>query len=317
VARLLWLAALSACVDTLEVGECNVDGDCAAASPICLYDVEQARSYCSAPCTVDRDCPSDSRCQLGGDSPLSGSETFGLCVRRVRQCAGPEVCDGLDNDCNGVIDDPGCGLISGCNDDAVCGSFVCMAPPDQPDTLCAPPRGGAYGNDCTSDDQCPNGECSAGFCAPLCRAQGDLALECDGAAVCARGMGARSRPPHNLCQIPCDTPGDCRPPDAPEATECVWRDIHRDVVLPGVIDHVAVCALLDPERLPLGSRCEANTPAEDDRCQYGLCLFQTCTRICGGPGSDCSGVSPGFVCEEFTLRYGEVEYPRFVCVRPT
>jgi hypothetical protein len=306
--RLLLLPlALAACVDQVEGGECNVDSDCSSEFPKCVFDTSQAKTYCSRSCTIDPDCPRDMSCRIGVSQDLSGIPEEGLCIRRVRDCSGTEVCNGLDDDCNGVIDDPGCGLVTQCNDDLTCGAFVCSAPPNQPATVCTPPIGSAkdYFESCTGDDQCPNALCSAGFCSPLCRARGDARTECDGLLACARGMGARSRPSHNICQPTCDSPSHC---DAP--TQCVWRDIHE----PADIDHVAVCSLIDPERKPLGEACAANSVEVDDECQYGLCFGQVCTRICGGPGADCSDVGPDFVCEVRDLIYTNT-HVRNICVR--
>jgi hypothetical protein len=308
VGVLLLLAVPLSCVDEIEGGECNVDGDCLAEMPTCVYDVNQAKSYCSKGCIGPTDCPREMECRFGVIEELSGVAEQGICIRQVRECRDADVCNGLDDDCNGVVDDPGCALVTACNDDDVCGAFVCSAPPNQPSTVCTPAIATAreYFDDCTADDQCPNGLCSAGFCAPFCRARGDPALQCEGTLACARSMGSRQRPPHNICQEPCDSPAHCG-----GDTRCVWRDIHQ----PATVDHVAVCSLIDQERLPLGSACPSNTIEGDDVCQYGLCLGQVCTRICGGPGTDCSDVGPDFSCQVFDLRYGSVTYTHNICRR--
>jgi len=307
--RLLLLLLPLSCVDSIEGGECNVDGDCNAEFPTCVYDANQAKSYCSKSCIATTDCPRDMSCRVGVIEEVSNAVEQGICIRRVRECLDTDACNGLDDDCNGVVDDPGCSLITACNDDDVCGAFVCSAPPNQPATVCTPPIATAknYLDDCTADDQCPNGLCSTGVCSPFCRARSDNANECDGSTVCARSMGARSRPPHNICQIPCDSPSDCD-----GDTECVWRDIHE----PRDVDHVAVCSFIDPERLPLGSFCPNFSVESDDMCQYGLCFQQACTRICGGPNTDCSDVGPDFECEVVELSYGTLTHVHNVCRRP-
>src|SRR5688500_7514537 len=101
---------LLACVDSVE-GECNVDGDCTSADfPTCVFDTNQARSYCTKTCAGSVDCPRDMTCRLGAPQDLSGVIPEGLCIRRVRECGAVESCNGLDDDCNGVIDDAGCTL---------------------------------------------------------------------------------------------------------------------------------------------------------------------------------------------------------------
>ncbi len=301
---LLLLVPLS-CVDAVPGGECNVDGDCGSDNPTCVFDVNQAKSYCTKSCSGLNDCPRDMTCRLGVSQDLSGIEPEGLCIRQVRECGETDLCNGLDDDCNGVVDDPGCAVITACNDDLACGAFVCSAPEGQAATVCTPPVDGSkrYYDDCTADDECPNGVCSTGVCAPFCRARGDRTTECDGQRVCARGMASRERPDFNLCEVPCDTPSQC---DAP--TKCVWRNIHE----PRDVDHVAVCSRLDSDRIPLGQACPSNTIDGDDMCQYGLCFQNVCTRICGGPGSDCSDLGPSFQCQVVDLHYG-ITYTHFVC----
>lgn len=297
---------LSACVDAVETGECNVDDDCAAERPFCLFDVNQGRSYCTAECVTDRDCPSDADCRFGVPVESSGIEMMGFCVRKVRACVGVELCNGLDDDCDGVVDPEGCEVQTDCLDDEVCGAFTCQAPADQASTFCAPPVGPKeYGDGCASNEECPNGLCTSGSCAPFCRARADETQECGMSLICTRDMSARNRPKHNVCQVPCDRPGDCEGDQ-----ECVLRDIYE----PASFSHAAVCSSLDPERLPLGSECPSNTLEGDDMCQYGLCFGQVCTRICGGPGATCADVGPGFECATKDLVYDQV-YTWDICVR--
>lgn len=293
-------------MDAVERGECNVDEDCTADRPFCLFDVNQDRSYCTSRCVTNRDCGADSECRLGVPEEPSPIDMMGFCVRKVRECAGPDVCNGLDDDCDGVVDGEGCEVQTNCLDDEVCGAFVCQAPADQPTTFCAPPVGPkGYGDTCGSDDECINGICSSGRCAPFCRARADADQECGMEQVCTRDMSARNRPRHNVCQTPCNTPGDCD-----DGLECVLRDVHE----PASFDHVAVCSTLDPERLPLGAACPANTPEGDDMCQHGLCFGLVCTRICGGPGASCSDLGPDFECAERDLIYDQ-NYIWPICVR--
>src|SRR5262252_2643009 len=96
---LLLLLLLASCVDSIEGGECNVDDDCSADQPTCVFDVNQSKSYCSKDCSIDDDCPRDMECRLGVVEELSGTEISGLCIRRVRECGDVDVCNGLDDDC--------------------------------------------------------------------------------------------------------------------------------------------------------------------------------------------------------------------------
>ncbi|MFO0591067.1 MAG: MopE-related protein [Polyangiaceae bacterium] len=110
------------------VDECASDADCPAKTPHCKTD---ASPNVCVQCLGDKDCP--------GLSPVCDPQN-GLCV-----CvpSGMEVCDGLDNDCNGKIDE-GLDLGAACsngvgacatNGKTVCGAdgaVVCDAVPGMP-----------------------------------------------------------------------------------------------------------------------------------------------------------------------------------------
>jgi hypothetical protein len=163
---------------------------------------------------------------------------------------------------------------------------------------------------CTSGDQCRNGLCDTGLCAPLCRPELDLTEECPGLTnfLCARAAGPAGEPRHNQCQLVCRIDADC-----PADQRCVWRDVFE-----GGDDHHFVCATPAPERTALGQPCSSNTPAGDDECGSGLCLGSppTCTRPCDNDTSDCSDVGPTYACMAFLLHYGNQEFTAQLCVRP-
>ncbi|CAN0577412.1 unnamed protein product, partial [Laminaria digitata] len=133
-----------------------------------------------------------------------------------------ELCNGLDDDCDGVTDGASCELIDKCLDDVPCGGWVCQAPENQPNAVCAPGLDGAKTNfaTCTQDDECANGVCETGFCSPFCRpSQGCPSIFVDNEdreTVCARSVGAPSRPKHNKCQVTCGTDRNC-----PQDLRCV------------------------------------------------------------------------------------------------
>jgi hypothetical protein len=302
VVAILALASLIACSG--GAGDpCHSDRDCPLAER-CVADADLGRSYCTRPCDSDADCGAARTC--AGDRPDER-----VCVERVRRCGAEEPCNGLDDDCDGRVDD-GCAPVVGCTDDRTCGAFTCQATSGAASTACAaPPAGGlAYGRPCGPADTCVNGACVAGFCTSLCRgASGERCpgVEVGGAlreAFCAEAVD-ESGPPRNQCQLGCSARGDC-----PAGTDCVWR-----AVLQAEPFHAWVCSSLDPSRGPLGSTCPANDRAGDAGCQHGLCLGRVCTRICGGPGASCADVGPDFQCVQRQLFYGVETFAAFVCTR--
>jgi hypothetical protein len=300
------LAACTASVPTTRAF-CGEDADCSAGAR-CVVDLEQNTAYCAALCARTADCPRDQRCvvnSLGSNTP-----TIAVCVDRVRSCGTTELCNGLDDDCDGVIDGPGCTPIARCNDDDACGALRCGASLNQATTLCVGDVAGAkaYGEPCSADGECLNGVCDVGVCAPLCAFSVTNQGQCGAGAVCARGVGPIGRPDYNTCQPTCDEPRDCPLP----GTTCVWRDVFQGDGL-----HAFVCARPGADRNPLGAACPRNNLAGDDTCASGLCFDQWCTRGCSGPGGDCADVGPDAKCCVQQLRYGSFEQQRYVCVRST
>lgn len=300
----------AACADTPAVSRafCAEDGNCAAGQT-CIVDLDVSLAYCASLCRIDSDCPAYQRCQTG--TPIrAGLPELSVCVDRVRTCAELESCNGLDDDCDGVVDGASCVPVTSCLDDLPCGTFVCSAPVNQPVALCVQPLDAtrADGERCGADSECRNGVCEMGRCGQLCRPEASGVRVCPLDKVCARGVGSGLRPPFNQCQSPCTFDDQC-PEDTGE--RCVWRSVYQDPS-----DHHSVCAVPDPGRKALGERCAGNNLAGDDECASGLCFGGRCTRLCGGPGTDCSDVSATATCRQSQLIYGVSEFARDVCVEP-
>jgi hypothetical protein len=100
--RLIWITCLvAACTKSptkpRDIGNaCTRNADCAA--NVCL-PVAAGLTVCTATCANTMDCPAGWTCE-----PLSTGGTP-LCDCQPT----PEVCDGVDNNCNGLIDE-GCGI---------------------------------------------------------------------------------------------------------------------------------------------------------------------------------------------------------------
>ena len=286
---------------------CSADSDCTS-EETCVADLTQGSSYCSRTCVRDSDCPSDQACRTGVPAKLQTPELM-VCIDRLRSCGAEELCNGLDDDCDGVIDGPACKPIASCLDDVPCGGFVCSPVANQPSTICVAPIPAKIPDysRCMQDSDCRNGVCEVGRCSPLCRPALSGVRTCPNDSACARGVGNGTRPGYNVCQLGCEEPRDCTAPD-----QCVWRDVFG-----GSEDHAFVCAIPPTQLRSLGESCARGAPGMgDESCGSGLCYDRFCTRPCTAVGADCSDVAPGAKCCLQQLRYGAKEYSHYVCVRP-
>ena len=146
--------------DTTEVGEtakqcvAQPDGDQPGA---CSCDANAIAMKAATFCYVEYNdattgkligkCKGTRVCELGGMSKC------------IAAPPSEEVCDGLDNDCNGVVDD------TACDDDNACTKDVCQVGVDGAPSGCinAAVDGPCEdGNKCTGPDKCLDSTCTAG-----------------------------------------------------------------------------------------------------------------------------------------------------------
>ena len=183
---------------------CNANSDCN--SMLCL-----SNRRCSRTCAGQADCISGWTC-----APLPG-------VGNLCQCTiGAEVCDGQDNDCNGLIDDG-----ASCSGNRVCQAGACACPAER--RTC--------GSDCVdpSNDAANCGACgtacgTGGSCvAGACTCPGSMGRACGGACRDLSNDAANC----GACGTACGTGGSCVagaccPGSMGRACGGVCRDLSND-----------------------------------------------------------------------------------------
>lgn len=178
-----------------------------------------------------------------------------------------EVCDGRDNDCDGLVDDVGCFEAGdGCEDAAQCRTGRCEETPSG--RVCT------RGCDPTEPEACGGGlaceadACGEGRCVPALGGALEDGAECAEDADCAAGRCAATPGGASRCGRAC---AEGAPPCG-EGMACDTSDGACGTCLPvGVASGVRVT----------GDACDA-----DDRCAAGDCVDGACSRPCGD-GAPC------------------------------
>ena len=209
-----------------------------------------------------------------GRTDCAPEGTTGVCRPIVQ--AGAELCDNVDNDCNGVVDD-GEGLCAG---GLVCDQGSCVQSCSTGEFRC--PDGKACENDHCIDEACvgvvceqgqacrlgmclnacdgvlcPEGqECQLGRCVDPC-----AGVECPADRVCERGLCVSNCACRGCADgLTCGDDGRCGDPlcagvVCPEGQKCkagACQDLCANVTCPGGAQCInGVCA--DPSQMPTGS----------------------------------------------------------------
>jgi hypothetical protein len=243
--------------------ECADDGSCPGAAP-CV------RGWCMPECTADADCPAGIcvsgvcefepepwACAADTDCPAGTSCAAGFCVADPATCTpAAEVCNGIDDDCDGAIDEGVCTCDPGW---VMCGG-VCV------DVLFDALNCGACDLACAAGQTCERGICIAGV---PCTTDRDCD-DGDPATVdwCVAGA--------------CTHDATC----VPTVEICNGLDDDCD----GVVDNGVHC---DPT-CTSDADCDDGDPATTDLCVAGYCTHGTtcvpAVEICNGIDDDCDGV---------------------------
>lgn len=230
------------------IGEaCTSGSQCA--SSICS-EVAPGRSVCSEPCESDVDCPPG----VSWTCPFSDGAPTRACV--CAATAANEVCgDGLDNDCNGTIDD--CRVCAGVE-----------VPVDSREHC------GECGRACRADQECQRGEClcppGSTECAGACVDVENDASHCGSCdTACPRGARCEA----GACGCSAGAPDVC-------GGECV--DLASDERHCGSCDRAcdAGLACIDGE-------CTCDSPGRTLPCGGGCVDAMTDDANCGACGNAC------------------------------
>jgi hypothetical protein len=210
-------------------------------------------------------------CPGGGvDCEVPGLQ--GICKKGVTQCIGgnvictqalqsaPEKCDGVDNDCNDLIDDNAV-----CPENKLCHNGRCVGncavgefPCQEAYTVCDTSRGlcvpaDCLGKTCPSDQVCRAGQCSA---------------PCEG-VVCPYGQLCLNDECLDLCEgVACEAPKTCRSGICFEGCgQC-----NGAACFEGLVCNTATGQCVDPSCQPecgAGTHCESGTCK--DNCEGAQC----------------------------------------------
>src|SRR5262249_51268054 len=135
------------------------NADCPSA--LCL-----ASGRCTRPCAGAGDCPPSWSCGV-----VAGAGELCQCT-----LAGPETCNGKDDDCNGLVDEGSlCGAGAACVAGAgACGAGKSPCPSGCQDLNASADNCGACGARCGAGATCAGGHCQCSGCRPgeECRAGG-------------------------------------------------------------------------------------------------------------------------------------------------
>jgi hypothetical protein len=283
--------------------ECAADGSCPA-SEICV------RGWCMPDCASDADCPAGVcvdgvcdfetepwACAADTDCPAGATCVAGACVTVCTPAA--EVCNGIDDDCDGVVDED-CSCAAG---ETMCGG-ACV------DTLFDEMNCGACGMACAAGQSCLRGVCVVDT---ACTTDADCD-DGDPATVdtCVAGVcdhGGACVPAAEVCNG-LDDDCDGLVDEDPSCGGCgagltmcggACFDLTADAANCGACGHACgvreVCnegACVAGGGCTTDADCDDGDPATTDSCVSGMCTHDTpcvpAAEVCNGIDDDCDGL---------------------------
>ena len=249
--------------------QCPCDGNAAA---------QKLSTTCNAAVVTGGSCPGTRTC---------GSAGLGACTASP---AAGEICDGIDNDCNGLTDDVVC------DDKNLCTEDACQ-PADQtcthtPNTLVC-----TDGNACTSGDICSSGTCTG------------KPIACDDQNACTSdSCDAKLGCQYENAAIPCDDADACTLGDACVDGGCVSGkkkdcDDKNACTTDGCSKLSGLCGHADLT----GNACtDGDFCTSDDACATGKCVGtpvncddnNTCTSDGCNMASGCTQTALATGCDD-------------------
>jgi Cys-rich repeat protein len=251
------------CRDGLCLPDCSVDADCPA-SAVCVDD--SCFGGASGSCGADAECAAGEAC-VGGlcvayadvlecgsdaDCPAGAACTAGECVFDP-SAEGPELCNGLDDDGDGVVDE-GCASL-GCTSDDDCADGDPATTDACVDGVCVSGLDGcgAEGVVCPAGQTCVDGVCREVELPCLEEICNGLDDDCDG--IVDEG-----------CEpLPCASSADCDDGDPATTDACV-----DGVCVSGFAGCGAAGVFCAPGEVCLEGVCVAEPAIEPEVCGNGV-----------------------------------------------
>jgi uncharacterized repeat protein (TIGR01451 family) len=193
---------------------------------------------------------------------------------------GSDVCDGVDNDCDGQVDEGTslCDDGNACTADACGGAAGCS---HQPIPGCVPCDTAA---DCDDGDSCTTDACSAGACThgadPACVAACTVAADCDDGNPCTTETCAGGVCGHEAAAgcTTCSTAAECDDADPCTVDVC------------GASGSCQLTAVGGCRACASAADCDDGNACTSDACTAGVCRSQVIDGCSGdGPGNGAGG----------------------------